>query len=138
MESSLTIDESFGRLREIKEVSGKGSQEEKTRLLSIFYSVPTLKKGNISSGFFSVNSGLDSGTSFCSKHFLLLLQETKNMQEGSRKVTTSAQILENLQNPLQNTARVALRNFSIRKAHLELSSVQFLMKMNSVLRPLQK
>ncbi len=32
--NSLTIGEVFGRLREIKEVSGKGSQEEKTGLLS--------------------------------------------------------------------------------------------------------
>lgn len=31
---SLAIDEVFGRLKEIKEASGKGSQEEKTRLLS--------------------------------------------------------------------------------------------------------
>ncbi len=31
---SLTIDEVFGRLKEIKETSGKGSQEEKARLLS--------------------------------------------------------------------------------------------------------
>ncbi len=31
---SLTIDEVFGKLREIKETSGKGSQEEKVRLLS--------------------------------------------------------------------------------------------------------
>jgi DNA ligase-1 len=31
---SLTIDEVFGRLKEIKEASGKGSQEEKTGLLS--------------------------------------------------------------------------------------------------------
>ncbi len=33
-EKSLEIDEVFGSLREIKEASGKGSQEEKTRLLS--------------------------------------------------------------------------------------------------------
>lgn len=33
-ENFLTIDKVFGRLREIKEVSGKGSQEEKNRLLS--------------------------------------------------------------------------------------------------------
>lgn len=33
-EKSLTIDEVFSRLREIKEASGKGSQEEKTGLLS--------------------------------------------------------------------------------------------------------
>lgn len=33
-EKSLTIDEVFGRLREMKETSGKGSQEEKTGLLS--------------------------------------------------------------------------------------------------------
>lgn len=33
-EKSLTIDEVFGKLREIKETSGKGSQEEKIRLLS--------------------------------------------------------------------------------------------------------
>lgn len=31
---SLTIDEVFGKLKEIKEASGKGSKEEKTRLLS--------------------------------------------------------------------------------------------------------
>ncbi len=33
-EKSLTIDEVFGRLKKIKEASGKGSQEEKTGLLS--------------------------------------------------------------------------------------------------------
>nr|WP_230629366.1 hypothetical protein [Methanosarcina barkeri] len=33
-EKSLAIDEVFGRLKEIKEASGKGSQEEKTGLLS--------------------------------------------------------------------------------------------------------
>jgi DNA ligase-1 len=31
---SLTIDEVFGKLKEIKEASGKGSQEEKIGLLS--------------------------------------------------------------------------------------------------------
>jgi DNA ligase 1 len=44
-EASLTIDEVFERLRQIKEASGKGSQEEKTGLLSDILQKATPEEG---------------------------------------------------------------------------------------------
>ena len=54
------------------------------------------------------------GTSFCLKHFLLPLQETKNIWEKSKRATVFALTLENLQNPLQNMGPGHLGHFSIK------------------------
>jgi DNA ligase 1 len=91
--NSLTIDEVFGRLKEIKEVSGKGSQQEKIRLLSNI-----LQRAIPYEGKYIVRIALgrlrllDSETSFYWKHFLLLSQVTKSIPLRSKKNTASVLI----------------------------------------------
>jgi DNA ligase-1 len=115
---SLTIENIFVGLKEIKEVIGKGSQEEKIRLLPRSYSGPDLKKENIYSESSLEGSGWDLETSFYSRHFLLSLLETKSIQEKSKRATVSALTLGSLQNLLPNMSAGLTEHFSINWADL--------------------
>ena len=106
---SLTIDEVFGKLREINETSGKGSQEEKVRLLSSI-----LQRASPEEGKYIVRIVLGKlrlETSFCLKRFLLLLRGIRNMLQRLRKATMFAPILESLQNPFQSMVSELLGAF---------------------------
>jgi DNA ligase-1 len=138
MESSLNIDEVFGRLREIKEVSGKGSQEEKTHLLS-----DLLQRANPEEGKYIIRILLGKlrpgfGDQFLLEAFSIAFTGYKKYAGRIKESYNICTDIGELAESLARYGSGALRNFSIRKAHLGLSSVQFLMKMNSVLRPLQK
>ena len=90
--NSLTIEEVFEKLREIKEASGKGSQEEKIKLLSEILQRAGPEEGKYIVRIVLGKLRLGFGDQFLLEAFSIAFTGTVNSQQKSRKATIFARI----------------------------------------------
>ncbi len=114
MESSLTIDEVFGRLREIKEVSGKGSKEEKTHLLSDLLQRANPEEGKYIIRILLGKLRLGFGDQFLLEAFSIAFTGDKKYAGRIKESYSVCTDIGELAESLARYGPGALRNFSIK------------------------